>query len=244
MRTYCSIDKAYLGALADVWFTYDYLVAPRGLPCREKLNYTFKVLEPTTRSILTMDPERNKVIANYTEKEMALYYSGTNRVSAFATASKFWNKIANPDGTINSAYGFLIWHKKSHGNLVYGDELMTPWDWCVKSLMNDKETRQAILRFSLPEHAWLDNKDQVCTMHGNFSIRDNKLHFSIVMRSNDLVKGTVYDMPFFISLMYKMKNTLQSTYPDLQLGEYTHTAHSMHIYEKDKDVVLKMLGKK
>ena len=80
-------------------------------------------------------------------------------------------------------------------------------------------------------------------MHGNFQIRDNQLNFAIVMRSNDLMKGLVYDMPWFVSLMDKMVEELKETYPHLTKGHYTHTAHSMHIYERDREAILKMLGR-
>ena len=122
--------------------------------------------------------------------------------------------------------------------------MFTPWEWCVESLKNDKDTRQAILRFSLPEHHWKGNKDFVCTLHGNFVIRNNKLNLSIVMRSNDLMLGLVYDLPWFISLMYKMRDELKDTYPDLEIGHYTHLAHSMHIYERDEEKIKKMIGNK
>jgi thymidylate synthase len=184
-------------------------------------------------------------------------------------------QLVNPDGsTINSAYGHLIWHKKSHGNPSFefakefdalDEELRTngasfyshegkvmhlidkakrtPWEWAKQSLIQDKDTRQAILRFSLPEHQWMGNKDQVCTLHGNFQIRDDKLHLSITMRSNDLMKGLVYDLPWFVSLMYKMQNELRGVYPDLQIGTYTHLSHSMHIYKRDIPAINKMLGR-
>jgi thymidylate synthase len=198
------------------------------------------------------------VIADYTAKETALYDSCTNRVEDFAKASKFWEKLANPDGTVNSAYGYLIWKNKSHGNKSFEwflnkeadpgafkvDKMIrTPWEWCVESLKQDKDTRQAILRFSLPEHQWMGNKDQTCTMHGNFLIRDDKLYLTIVMRSNDLMKGLVYDLPWFVSLMDKMVDELKDTYPSLEKGSYTHTVHSMHIYEKDEAYIMRMLGK-
>lgn len=240
--------QAYLTALNDVWFNYEVKSAPRGLPVREILNYTFEVENPTSESIVTLDLDRNKVIAEYTAKETELYNSCTNRVEDFAAASKFWNHLANPDGTVNSAYGYLIWANKSHGHKMfetgyrYSECVRTPWEWAKLSLIEDKDTRQAILRFSLPEHQWKGNKDQTCTMHGNFLIRNDKLYFTIIMRSNDLMKGLVYDLPWFVSLMDKMVDELKPTYPNLTKGTYTHCVHSMHIYEKDEKAILKMLG--
>jgi thymidylate synthase len=250
MEVYKDIHEAYLDTIREVWFHPDCISAPRNQPIREKLNYSFKVFNPVAEPIRTLDVERNKTIEQYTEKELELYNSCSNRVEDFAKASKFWEKIANDDGTINSAYGYLIWKNRSCGDpqrearKIGVGVLHTPWEWCVNSLKADKDTRQAILRFSLPEHQWFGNADQVCTMHGNWHIRDNRLHFSIVMRSNDLTKGLVYDLQFFISLMDKMVEELQPTYPELTKGYYTHFVHSMHIYERDEEKILKMIGVK
>lgn len=258
MNTYENIHRAYIETLKDVYFNPDFVVAPRGLHIREKLDYTFRITNPKNEAIVTSDPERNKTIASYTQKETELYDSCSNSAEDFGKASKFWLKLANPDGTVNSAYGHLIWKNKSHGNpiyeiaeyekkngatIFYRNELMrTPWEWAKESLIKDKDTRQAIVRFSLPEHQWVGNKDQTCTMHANFLIREDKLHMSVVMRSNDLVLGLVYDMPWFISLMDKMVEELKSTYPNLTKGTYTHTVHSLHIYEKDEEMVKRMIG--
>jgi hypothetical protein len=270
MKIYKTTNEAYLATLQDVFETPEYVSAPRGQFIREKLDYTFRVLEPCSNSIVTKDLKRNKLIADYTSKEMALYKSCSNNVDDFAKASKFWNTIANPDDTINSAYGYLIWKNKSCGSdfevkyidipcFSYNEEdsLMgftggsvkssvsvrrTPWEWAKQCLIDDKDTRQAIMRFSLPQHQWIGNKDQTCTMHANWLIRDNKLHLSVVMRSNDLNKGLVYDLPWFCGLMDQMVDELKPSYPALSKGHYTHTVHSIHIYERDCETVLKMLG--
>lgn len=260
MKVYKNASEAYLGTLSDVYFEPDVKSMPRGLPCREKLDYSFRILQPTSDAIVTKDPKRNDTIASYTAREVELYDSCTNSAEDFGKASKFWLSLANPDGTVNSAYGHLIWAKRSHGSdfetknvghplTVNGSSInsigvrRTPWEWAKESLIADKDTRQAILRFSLPEHQWVGNKDQTCTMHGNFLIRNDQLHFSVVMRSNDLTLGLVYDLPWFCGLMDKMVEELKPYYPNLTKGHYTHTVHSLHIYEKNEEMVLKMLGK-
>lgn len=238
---YQNIHEAYSGVLKDVYFNPDYRAAPRGLPIREKVDYSFTVLNPTSESIKTADAERNNVIADYTGKEFNLYDSGTNAASEFAKASKFWSKLSNPDGTINSAYGFLLWKNYSCTS-NFSNRAMTPWEWAKESLLADKDTRQAILRFNLPEHCWIGNKDFTCTLTGNFLIRNDKLLLTMVMRSNDVVYGLAYDLPWFCCLMDKMLEELKPTYPNLQKGTYTHFAHSMHAYEKDAEVIQKMIG--
>lgn len=248
MKEYLDIHQAYLGTIEDVLDNSDYECSPRGQKILEKTDYSFRVTAPISEPIITRDSDRNKKIAQYTKKEIALYNSGSNSVIDFATASKFWEKIANPDLTINSAYGHLIWFKNSQGNPLFEDcgveqGMRTPWQWAKESLIRDKDTRQAIMMFALPEHRWLGNKDQVCTLHGNWSIRNDNLNLSIVMRSNDLHKGLVYDLAWFVSLMDKMIDELKQHYPNLHKGHYTHTAHSMHIYEKDIPDMLKMIGR-
>lgn len=242
-RTYKNTSEAYLGILKDVRDNYEFKCSPRGYDVREIRDYMFTVEEPTLDPIVTKDLERNKTIATYFEKERELYDSCSNSVEDFAAASKFWKKLANPDGTVNSAYGYLIWKNRSMGNAQFSDNrFMTPWEWAVESLKRDKDTRQAFVKFSLPEHQWLENKDQTCTLHANFHIRDDKLYLTIVMRSNDTTLGLIYDCPWFISLMFKMQEELKNLYPDLTIGTYTHLSHSMHMYERDLDKINKMLG--
>lgn len=266
MKIYKNIHEAYLETLRDVRDNPEYICAPRGQNIRECLDYTFRIENPIAEPIKTLDAERNKVIERYTAKEVELYNSGSNQVEDFSKASKFWEKIANPDGTINSAYGHLIWYNKSHGNPAFEAGLIrkeggtvitnaynmtdseryrlmrTPWEWAKQSLIDDKDSRQALLRFSLPEHQWKGNKDQTCTLHGLFLIRDNKLNLSITMRSNDLWLGLSYDLPWFVSLIDRMVDELKPYYPELQKGHYTHTVHSLHIYERDLEKINKALG--
>jgi thymidylate synthase len=266
-NVYENLHDAYLGTLAEVYDDPQFICSPRGQECREILDYKFVILNPVAETIVTKDPERNEVIKSYTKKECELYDSGTNLAEDFGKASKFWLKLANPDGTVNSAYGHLIKHKKSHGHPIYefneqlktlndsaavstflaeksADAMRTPWQWCVDALRADKDTRQAILRFSLPEHFYKGNKDMTCTLEGNFHIRNDRLYFSVHMRSNDLMLGLVYDLPWFISLMDDMVEELSDVYPNLKKGSYTHKVDSIHIYERDKDKVFKMMGRK
>jgi thymidylate synthase len=64
------------------------------------------------------------------------------------------------------------------------------------------------------------------------------------MRSNDLTLGLAYDLPWFIGLMQDMVDDLRGAYPNLKVGTYTHTVDSLHIYDRDEDKILGMLGRK
>jgi len=171
----------------------------------------------------------------YISAEFLLYYLGRNDADYISRYAKMWEYIKNPDGTINSAYGHLIFNTlNEHG--------FSQYDWAFTSLVNDKDTRQAILHYNLPKHQYESNKDFVCTMYSNFHIRNNKLYLTTHMRSNDAILGTPTDIPFFCSLQIQMLEHLKSFYPDLQLGSYTHIANSYHIYERHYEMVEQMLN--
>lgn len=248
-NTYITPSTAYQGVLADVLDYPDYISAPRGQKTFEKVNYMFRVLQPSSLPIVTHSEARNKIIAQYTVKECDLYQTGLKTAADYAKISKFWEKLANPDGTINSAYGYLIFHQKSCGNLEFerertgSAELRTPWEWARHSLIADKDTRQAIMPFNLPEHLWAGNRDVTCTLHATFMIRNDRLNLTVNMRANDLYRGLVYDFSWFMSLMDKMLDELLPHYPALKKGHYTHKADSFHIYERDLDDVYAMLGR-
>jgi thymidylate synthase len=242
MRTFTNVSEAYLRVLAEVLDAGD-PCAPRGLPIREIRDYMFEVQHPDSGQPFTHDPARNERIRRYLEAERELALQGARSAKEWGDAAKFWENIGDPAGDVNSAYGWLIWHNPScRGN--WRGQPMTPWKWARTSLEKDKDTRQAFLRLSLPEHQYLECKDQPCTMHVNFLLRENRLHATAVMRSNDVVKGLAYDMPFFVYLQERMTRELYRAYPDLKIGAYRHLSHSMHVYEKDIAVVERMLGRK
>lgn len=87
-----STSDAYLTALDHVYNNPEYKSAPRGLPIRERVDYMFTVLNPTAEPITTLDEERNKVIADYTRKEMDI--NGVKGQGAIRWKS--WKKNVQP----------------------------------------------------------------------------------------------------------------------------------------------------
>ena len=140
----------------------------------------------------------------------------------------------NSDGTANSAYGNLLFTQKNKLGL-------SQWEWAYESLKRDKDTRQAIMHFNNSSHQDFKTKDFVCTLNGVFTIRDNKLSLSVIMRSNDIHFGLIYDLPFFTLLLQQMRLQLLPIYPDLEIGTYTHHAVSLHVYERNFKLLNEML---
>ena len=62
-----------------------------------------------------------------------------------------------------------------------------------------------------------------CAQSFHFCIRDNKLHMTVMMRSNDAVQATFMNAVGFIELQEMVANEL-----DVEVGSYTHIAYSFH----------------
>jgi len=227
-----SFASIYKEMLETIYNTPEYENSPRGLKIKEVTNMEITLTDPTSN--LFYNPHRSPKL-RYLYPELLWYFSGRNDLKFISRYSKFWNRIANEDGTVNSAYGYLLFNQKN--KYAY-----TEYQWAHESLAKDKDTRQALLRFNKPEHSYLSNKDFVCTLNGLFNIRNNALNFTTTMRSQDVWFGIIYDVPFYTLLMQQMFNHLIKIYPDLQLGTYTHYILSEHIYEKDFEAVEKMLS--
>lgn len=213
----------YSNVLKETLFHPDYVVSPHGNKTHELSNVALELTDP--RCNFFTNPIRSPSV-KYLTGELLWYFSGSDSIRFIRHYSKFWDAIANPDGTCNSAYGHLLFNEKNE----YG---FTEWGWALYSLCSDRDTRQAIIRFNKPRFSYEGNLDFVCTLNGNFFIRNNALHFIVFMRSNDLRTGIQYDVPFFTLLQSVMWKQLLPYYPDLQLGTYTHFVNSIHLYEKD-----------
>jgi thymidylate synthase len=239
MNNFNTTSEAYTAALSTLIDSPDFVCSPRGQTCSELVNWLFIVEHPTSDPIVTVSPDRNKKLTAYLAAETELFLSGELRASVWAAkASKFWAKLANSAGLISSNYGWLTMRNSSLPNGL------TPWEWARMSLLRDSDSRQAYVRVSLPEHQWLENRDQVCTMHAMFMLREGRLYETTVMRSNDVVRGLAYDMPWWCRCLDMMVDDLNAAGLRCVKGTYSHLAHSLHLYHKDLSTALEMLGRK
>lgn len=229
---YDNFADMYNQMLSEVFEDPHYETAPRGQKIKERINTTHVLTNPTSNMFTN---EIRSIPKRYIAGELEWYFSGSNHLDDIVKYSKFWSVIANKDKTLNSAYGHLLFVKENK----YGK---TQWNWAYESLVKDKDSRQAIMYFGGPDFQYDTNKDFVCTCFGQFLIRENKLHFHVTMRSNDLIKGTTFDIPFFTLLQQNMYLLLKEQYPELELGWYFHNATSLHIYENDFQTVDDMLN--
>lgn len=221
-----SFAELYRNLLFDCYYNPDNIVSPRGYEIKELTNVYFEIENPYDNLYYN---EVNPIDYRYLAGELLWYFSGRDDLEFISKYSKFWNKIANKDGTCNSAYGNLLFVPR-----MWNKQIITEWEFAYKSLFLDKDTRQALIHFNNPMHSELDTKDFPCTIYGIFQIRQNRLNFTIHIRSNDLRKGLRFDAPFFMSLQIIMFNQLkENKYPELEMGKYCQFTNSSHIYSQD-----------
>lgn len=228
-QTFAQVYKDSLSSLMETGRTNK----ARGGSHLELLNVGFTIDDPL--SCMYKNTKRSSQF-KYIAAELVFYFAGRNDAAYITKYAKMWDAIKNPDGTVNSAYGHLIFTEKIPGTKI------NQYGWAIESLVMDPETRQAILHFNNASHQVPNNKDFVCTMYGNFHIRDNKLNLSVFMRSNDAIRGTPTDVAFFCTLQVQMWKHLVEFYPNLELGTYTHLANSYHVYDVHYDLVRDMLN--
>lgn len=191
------------------------------------------VLRDPRKSVLSL-PIRN-MSRRYAAGELLCYIRGTNKKEDFAFYSKSWNKLANPDGTINSAYGYRMFHRIDNSNVPQSTE--NRFHYALTQLLENPETKNAVIMLRDdsdldPEH----QKDRCCTLCLCFNIRDGKLNCRTIMRSQDLWLGLPYDVFCFTRLMQIMLYNYNASCEDgkeVQLGTYTHQVLNLHLYEKD-----------
>lgn len=229
-----SFAEVYEKAMDLLLNHYEYASKPRGFDVHECLNVGMFIEDPS-KNLFKYEDKSLTLPTGYVKKEMALYLRATDDSDEFAKASPFWSKIATENGTINSAYGNLIFNK----SLADG---RSQFDWAFDCLKNDKDSRQAFMRFNNTCHQYDGNKDVPCTFIMSFHVRGNKLHATVYMRSNDIIKGTTYDIPSFILFQRLMLLRLREVYPDLEMGTYTHWNSSFHLYSTDFGLVEKRLS--
>ena len=171
-------------------------------------------MEDPSQKIIT-NKER-KFSEKYAESEWLWYLSGDRSVERLGAIHgkipPIWLRMADENGDVNSNYG---WQWKRNNQLYK----------VIAMLENNPKTRQATI--SIYDGKEIENysKDTPCTYAVQFTILDNKLCMSVLMRSNDLWYGFCNDQYQFASLQQMVADSLS-----IETGWYYHYAHNMHLY--------------
>lgn len=195
----------------------------------ELINTTLVLMNPYDH-VVTI-PAR-KLSLRYMFGEFAFYMKGSNKLKDINKYSKFWNTISDDGETVSSGYGYKLFNLR-------GDSGMNQYEHALHHLRKNKFSKRATMLINTPENSVTKTKDTPCTMFLQFFIRNNQLHLTTNMRSNDIFFGVPYDISFFTMLQeLTIVNLRKQAYPNLQMGIYTHRIGSLHMYEKDYSVIV------
>lgn len=215
------------------------VTSPRGLKTKQA-NLATLDIDPLY-SIMNFSPR--KFNWKYFAGELAWYLKADTSIELINNFSSFWKDIT-PSGHANSNYGSLLF-KDHPSTRISVDSIegegINQLEWAFNSLVNDENTRQAVMFFNAPCFQKSGNKDFVCTMYINFFINQGYLEMKVQMRSNDIFFGLTYDAPWFASLHQSMYLNLLHFYPKLRLGMYYHCADNIHFYERHFDLASNIL---
>lgn len=140
----------------------------------------------------------------------------------------YWNpslpKFAGDGEVYYGAYGKRI---RSHFGF---DQLEKAY--CA--LQNTPESRQVVIQiYDTQKDFPIDNghprsKDIPCNICSLLKVRDGKLEWSQIMRSNDILLGMPYNFVQFTSLQEILAGWI-----GLEMGSYIHYSDSLHLYCRD-----------
>ena len=203
----------------DAYEYYNYKIIREGVnfgDTKALFNVGFYIENPMDNFILNGERGWNPV---YAEAEWQWYLSGDRNTAKlgelYGKVPEIWKRMADGQGNVNSNYG---WQWKRNDQIGYVIDL----------LRNEPDTRQAAISiYDCKEHVTF-TFDTPCTYAVQFTILDNKLNMSVVMRSNDLWFGFCNDQYQFSKLQHYVWNRLKNK--DVEIGTYFHFAHNLHLY--------------
>ena len=176
-------------------------------------NVGFYIHNPKEKSIKADYRNFNE---KYAEAEWQWYLSGDPSIDKLGeingSVPPIWERMADSQRKVRSNYG---WQWERNHQL----------DKIVAKLKDKSETRHAVI--SIYDGKEIDTyaKDTPCTYAIQFTILNNKLDMSVLMRSNDLWFGFCIDQYCFASIQEMVAERLS-----IKIGSYYHFANNLHLY--------------
>lgn len=192
---------------------------------RELLHVTMSLSDPRQRWVNVRTPPINPAFAI---AEVIWILNG-RRDAAFLT---FWNRqlpcYAGETPTFRGAYGHRL---RSHFDI---DQL----ERAFHILLHVPESRQVVLQIwdaciDLPdEQGQATDRDIPCNVVAMLKVRNGRLEWMQIIRSNDIYRGLPYNLIQFTSLQEIMAGWLGA-----EVGSYNQMSDSLHLYQTDEQVM-------
>ena len=197
----------------------DFVIDKTGVKTIEIINAAFFANQPTIFGTVNED---------YVQRELEWYKSMSLNVNDIPGGPpEIWKMVANPNGYINSNYGWCIYSQQN------GDQYQN----VLNELIKNPLSRRATMIYNRPSMHEDYNKggmsDFMCTNAVQYLIRNNRLNALVYMRSNDAVFGYKNDYAWQKYVLEQLVADLRNEWLEsLEIGDIYWNVASLHVYER------------
>lgn len=220
-----TFEDAFKSANATIMNSPDFTTDSRIGRCNEIGSMIIRVSDPTSYKF--RDARINRIDYDYAEAFWQFMISGgTDAEEAFKEYPNVAKFIAKPKSDVLPA----------NFNTFYGPRIVAQLPALLKELKEKPNSRRVVFQIlQEQDQALLDSDESLeypCTDSVTYYIRDGKLYTHCHMRSQNC--AIVMQLDFYLQgkLMEFIANEC-----GVEVGDYTHTMVSAHVFERDFDYV-------
>lgn len=185
-------------------------VSPRGYPCSEITGVTLRVDDARNNVLISPTRDMNY---RFMVAEWLWIWFGRSDVE---TIGRFNSKIVQFSDDGLRFFG------------AYGPQVAAQWSRAHHALMNDPDTRQAVIEIFPQATRPLITRDVPCTLSLQFLRRGGRLDTIVTMRSSDVWLGLPYDFFTFSQL-----GNIMAAQTGDEVGYLQMNLGSSHLYHRD-----------
>lgn len=223
--SYPSFQTAFKVLNEEILNNPQFVIDSRIGRCNEIGSASIEVTDPTTFKFT--DPRINRISYEYAEAFWQFMISGgTDAAEAFKEYPNVAKFIDKPKSDVLPA----------NFNTFYGPRIVAQLPALLKELKEKTNSRRVVFQIlQEQDQALLDSDESLeypCTDSITYYIRDGKLYAHTHMRSQNC--AVVMQLDFYLQgkLMQYIADKC-----GVQLGTYSHTMVSAHVFERDFDYV-------
>ena len=191
----------------------------RGGPTKEILHVGMSIADPRQRWVVSRTPPLNLAFAL---AEVVWIMTGRRDLAFLEYWNSKYRKYVGPGPELHGAYGYRL---RRHLRI---DQL----ERAYQALKHEVDTRQVVLqiwdsRIDLPAvDGTPANRDIPCNVLAMPKIRDGKLEWLQIIRSNDMFLGVPHNFVQFTCLQEILAGWL-----GVECGTYNQISDSLHVYD-------------
>ena len=198
----------------------------RGGTTKEILHAAITVKDPRQRWVASRQPPLNVAFAI---AEVVWIMTGRNDIAFLKAWNRRLPEYVGSGPQVHGAYGHRLRHHKGVDQVARA----------YQALSNNPDTRQAVLQIwdssvDLPQPDGTPvDKDIPCNLMSLLKVRDGRLEWLQIIRSNDLFLGVPHNFVQVMCLQEVMAGWL-----GVECGAYHQVSDSLHLYDHDEESVL------